>query len=564
MGFFYIFVISTICALSLLSTGRIFNKLIIKNIEVNFFENIIYGFILFSFLSLTLNFFISLNQNLNLIILIASLLIYFFNSKNNYKKDLIYVLIISFFSVVVMSFENINRPDGGLYHFPFINILNENKLIVGLSNLHFRYGHISIIQYFSSIYNNILFTDNGILVPSSIIFFSLLGYLLCEIFRKDSDIIYKFLSLMFSLYILLNMNRYSSWGNDDFASIIFFIIIIESYKYFQKKSQNSFTKIILLCTICFLIKTFYLIIFLLPLSLLLISFKKIKLKEYFSINLFFCFVFIVLWLIRGYLTTSCLIFPVNFTCFANFDWSLNEEYITRVSHISEAWSKDWPNYNLKNQYNYNYYISNFNWISTWINNHFLIISKNLVLFLLLIFFVKSQIKISLNVLQKKFVNLISIVLFILAAIWFLKFPIFRYGEGIVITLFLFLSFYLKFSIFSLDFKKISLILIVVFGSGIFLKNAVKFYENYNKFYLDYPWPKKNTFTQNNKKNEYIEYKQDGKVIYVEPKIASNLCMYGRSPCAAIEANKYFFGIKNNISIIKDQFLFFESFKIVLN
>ena len=39
------------------------------------------------------------------------------------------------------------RPDAGLYHLPFTKILNEEKLILGLSNLHFRFGHTSILQY---------------------------------------------------------------------------------------------------------------------------------------------------------------------------------------------------------------------------------------------------------------------------------------------------------------------------------------------------------------------------------------------------------------------------------
>ena len=70
-----------------------------------------------------------------------------------------------------------------LYHLPYINILNESNLIIGLSNLHFRYGHISIIQYISAIYNNSIFTDNGILVPTAI-YLALLGYLIKEIFTK--------------------------------------------------------------------------------------------------------------------------------------------------------------------------------------------------------------------------------------------------------------------------------------------------------------------------------------------------------------------------------------------
>ena len=38
-------------------------------------------------------------------------------------------------------------------------------------------------------------------------------------------------------------------------------------------------------------------------------------------------------------------------------------------------------------------------------------------------------------------------------------------------------------------------------------------------------------------------------------------MYGKSPCAAIDVNKYYFNIKENISIKKGEFLIFDSFVI---
>ena len=94
--------------------------------------------------------------------------------------------------MLIISLDNTNRPDAGLYHLPYINILNESNLIVGISNIHFRYGHISIIQYISAIYNNIFFSNNGILVPPSIIFLALIGYLILESIKSKDDQFYNF------------------------------------------------------------------------------------------------------------------------------------------------------------------------------------------------------------------------------------------------------------------------------------------------------------------------------------------------------------------------------------
>ena len=58
-----------------------------------------------------------------------------------------------------MFLEDSNRPDAGLYHLPFINIINDSKLIFGSANLEFRFGHTSILQYLAAGFNNIVFTE---------------------------------------------------------------------------------------------------------------------------------------------------------------------------------------------------------------------------------------------------------------------------------------------------------------------------------------------------------------------------------------------------------------------
>ena len=145
MGYITIFFVSFFCGFSLLASGKIFNKYLINEDNVSFFENIIFGCIVLTFLALGINFFFSLNEKLNLIFIILPFFLYFFTDKREIKNDLKYLLLFSFLTVLLISLENTNRPDAGLYHLPYIGILNENNLLVGISNLHFRFGHISII-----------------------------------------------------------------------------------------------------------------------------------------------------------------------------------------------------------------------------------------------------------------------------------------------------------------------------------------------------------------------------------------------------------------------------------
>ena len=100
---------------------------------------------------------------------------------------------------LILSESNVYRPDAGLYHLPYIGILNSEKIILGLSNLHFRYAHTSILQYFSAASNNIIFGDNGIVFAQALI---------------AVGVITNFLSLI---------NRFLKKKNLDFIFILFFL-----------------------------------------------------------------------------------------------------------------------------------------------------------------------------------------------------------------------------------------------------------------------------------------------------------------------------------------------------
>ena len=80
-------------------------------------------------------------------------------------KHLQYVFICTFGIFLFLLLNKTYNPDSALYHFPYVNILNDNKIIFGVSNLHQRFGHISIMQYLSAIHNNYIFGLNGIVIP---------------------------------------------------------------------------------------------------------------------------------------------------------------------------------------------------------------------------------------------------------------------------------------------------------------------------------------------------------------------------------------------------------------
>jgi hypothetical protein len=167
--------------------GNIFNYKVNNNNAFNI-KNIIYkciiGLILISFIALITNFFVSLNKITNTIIYTSILIIVIFLKKKVYFKEAkIVLIIISLVNFFLIISSKVYTPDAGLYHLPFINILHEYKIILGLSNLHFRFGHASILEYLNAINYNLIFNINGILIPQGILCALIIVHFFNEVFN---------------------------------------------------------------------------------------------------------------------------------------------------------------------------------------------------------------------------------------------------------------------------------------------------------------------------------------------------------------------------------------------
>ena len=202
--FFQILIISLFLSLS----GFLLKRLIFLDDEIkNFEENGLFGFIFIGFIALTINFFYPLNIFINniffILIVISAFLFNFFNQ--NIIRLIKRVFFISLVGYILFIYSNVNTPDALLYHLPYSRIVNENKILIGLSNIHFRFGHISIFQYIASFFNNTLFKTNGLLLPIGVLtsFFFLYTYRLFKNeFKKDNSRLksyFTFLILIFSL-----------------------------------------------------------------------------------------------------------------------------------------------------------------------------------------------------------------------------------------------------------------------------------------------------------------------------------------------------------------------------
>ena len=83
--------------------------------------------------------------------------------------------------------------------------------------------------------------------------------------------------------------------------------------------------------------------------------------------------FLILWLIKNFLVSGCLIFPLESTCSKKLLWS-NHNQVIKQSVSGEAWSKGWPD-RKQTQINQEEFIRNFKWLDAWSSIHLKYISK---------------------------------------------------------------------------------------------------------------------------------------------------------------------------------------------
>jgi hypothetical protein len=505
----------------------------------NFFTFFI-GTIAISSVSLLLNFFIPLSQLTNTLVYILIIIIFLFKTKLNFNKKIFFFLIISsLLTFLLIIKSNVNRPDAGLYHLPYISILNENKIFFGLSNIHFRFGHVSIMQYLSAINNNYLFLSNGISIPlASIVSFFYIYFFLdvwTIIKNKEHINISKIFSLFILIYISFKITRYSSFGNDAVAHLSYFYLISCILKNTLK--EVNFSKILLISVFAFINKPMLGLVFLIPLAIFLIqtNFRFTKLfNTIFSLPAFL----LVIWIIKNIITSGCIIFPIKYSCMEKLPWT-NIQQIKSAQIEGEAWSKGWPD-RVNKEISMKEFNQNFNWVNAWKQKHMKYIIKIIFIYIMFLLIIFTYLKIKIK--KNKILNnndkdhhgrvwLVFLTSLAGTLSFFYFFPIYRYGYSYIISL---IS--LLFTVLTINIIKnkngvfiFNFFLIISF-IAFMTKQTQKIVNNNQNDY----WPNIYTFGTNEKITEKIEMK-DGYYYYYADK-GDNLCMYSKSPCTSYKVN----------------------------
>ena len=528
-----------------------------KNLDY-YSTQLLYGLIILTFIALFLNFFLPLGKNLNTLILIIPLIILIKKKEIYFNLKFIIFLLLSTFLISLLILESdVYRPDAGLYHLPYIKILNDEKIIFGLSNLHFRYAHISIMQYLAAISNNLIFGNNGIVFAQALVASAVIINFTYKIynFNKNKEYSFYFFYLIGSLiFISYKMNRYGEYGNDAPSHFLLFFLISEILSLKEHKAEHICNNFILIAFIIFNKITLLMCLF-----LGFISLNKLKIIEIFKLKRFyFLLIFTFLWLIKNIIVSGCLLYPVKSLCFENLLWS-NLKTVEAVSAENESWTKGWPDY-VKIQIQNNEkiisnkdYSKNFYWLPYWSNGHLnkiiQILLPYLLFLLLLIIFLKIYSNSKNKIFFKKDNLYIIVIMFLASIFWFIKVPVYRYGYSYFISLISLLFAYacMNFSDFKNNIKKIFNYLLIFCILILVTKNILRIQKVDNN-YNNYPWPKYLAMSDENLDNGVEEFILNGKKLYKPKK--DGYCMFSESPCGNYGINEGLrHVIKNNYNIL---------------
>ena len=467
-----IFIHLLISSIFLICSGHFLNlgKEVINRASF-YAQKIIFGIIFISIIALILNFFTALSPANNSLVFLIILVLSMFKKKIRINiiniKILIPILTISAISFFLIYNSKVYQPDAGLYHLPYIGLINSEKINLGIANIHHRFGFVTIIQYTSAIFNNYLFLENGITIPSAILasavilnFYSSVISYLKEKNISNIHFIYLFCIIIF---IALKMSGYSDYGNDAPGHFLFFFLISEILK--RNFVEINFNKLLILSIFIFLNKISFILVLIFPLTWIFL-YKKINI----NMTTVLSGSFLLLWLLKNILVSGCAVYPIKITCVSALKWSTtnNQSINTENARIEiEAWAKGYPDQKV---YDQKEFIKEFNWIKTWAKKHLVYIFYKIlpfvcVLVCLYIILRKNSKNVKKYSMQKlNYILTFSIISFL---IWFTQAPVYRFGYSsiIIIIIMIYIKIIKKF--FADNFQNIKYLNILLFISILF-------------------------------------------------------------------------------------------------
>jgi hypothetical protein len=545
------------------SAGKIGNNYIFKFKNLNFGEFGILGFVIIYFVTLVVHFFYSINDYFIYFTYLILISYFLLNSKiffselkiGSYKFGLIFLVFI------LLSITNNHHDDLYIFQLPIINYMQNFKIVFGLINLNdfIGQGHsfYEIMSFFKvPIYENRAY----FLLP--IIFLNFFVIYLFEKLKEEKNYLIKYFIYFIIILLIVRFSRSKEYGTDIPILCLLFYIQLNFLSFLNTKNFQFFLKSILASIFCIILKLYGITSLFYLLAFIPILKKDIfKIFEKKRILIFFTSI-LLLTLVKNFIVSGCLFYPISKTCFdkKNISWAVSKEVAQKRNEFYNAQVKGWRAYT-KN-INGGEFINAKDYLESNTSERIkgLLSDKDFekiltglmlpILLILVSIFFKEKIKI--NKINISSNILIILFLFIPLLIWLTSFPQSRYGYFSYIS---FIIFYISFYYFKIGkfnhkfvVSTFSILLILLITKNILrIKNEISV-----NIYNDQNYPIKK-FRSDDYAVKYIDNIEFNFPLnsFMECSNIPMLCMSNIDMINTVSIKKNYFFLKSNSEVMKE-------------
>jgi len=242
--------------------------------------------------------------------------------------------------------------DTGLYHLQATLWNREAALSPGLALLHDRFGFNSIWFILSASLGLPKIWNSSLLLPNVLLFLFAIGSLVEYVRASYSRKVPKhrfalaITTLAFSWGFPQILNEFNSISTD-FPTMVLTVYIV--FLLFYHKPTIRMDSFIFLLGVTLVLIKLSAAVFFIGLVILLLLRNRAQLVEFAQSQwrvLFLILVLVATWLVRGYLQSGCLLFPLSLSCLELHTWSTSANQAIITQSWVESWAK-WPGQSYK-------------------------------------------------------------------------------------------------------------------------------------------------------------------------------------------------------------------------
>lgn len=347
------------------SIGSIFIKKFSKNDIDTIWSKLWIGFVLLIFLMQITHLFLPISKVLSLLIVFIGIVMFCVKLANTkivkytisrIKKNYLFLLSSTVLIILIsnQTFSENLLYDFGLYYQQTIKWLQSSELILGLANIHGRFGYNNSSFLLVSVYDHLnIIPQSFRIVSSGMLVFSVIytGYKLWSLVWKRENTSYNiYWSLVFVFlipFVFYKKGVYLvSSSPDTFVVLLQFVIIGIFIEIIENKGRflDKFILLLLLSGGLFSIKlsaaVFVLFSLIVGIYFLFRSHNLVPLlkeKRFWLVGLFVAFCVLV-WVFRGVLLTGFPLYPFPKLGF-NTEWSVGIDQATSESNWIKSWAR---------------------------------------------------------------------------------------------------------------------------------------------------------------------------------------------------------------------------------